>query len=136
MRLPTRDLLATALVGAAGVLYVLWNAGFAPVGLGSVRATGLVMLGLGFVASASAVVPSFDDLMRGNKVYLAVTSIIGTGAFVAGLVVLLAASETALGVLVVTMIVLWVTATAHHVVLANHAARRGPRPGRPSAAAH
>ena len=84
MRLPTRDLLATALVGAAGVLYVLWNAGFAPVGLGSVRATGLVMLGLGFVASASAVVPSFDDLMRGNKVYLAVTSIIGTGAFVAG----------------------------------------------------
>jgi len=43
----------------------------------------LVVLSLGFVASASAVVPGFDELMHGNKVYLVVTSLIGLVAFAA-----------------------------------------------------
>ena len=79
MRLPKQDIVATVLVAAAGLLYLLWAVGSAPLGLGSTRATGLVVLGLGFAASASAVVPNFDQLIHGNKAYLAVTSLIGRG---------------------------------------------------------
>ena len=96
MRITKRDVIATVLVAAAGVLYGLWVAGSAAAGLDSVRATGLVILGLGFAASASAVVPSFDQLLHGNKIYVAVTSIIGLVAFVAGVQMLIAASETGL----------------------------------------
>lgn len=136
MRLPKRDLLATALVAAAVVLYILWDAGSAPAGLGSVRATGLVILGLGFAASASAVVPSFEELLHGNKAYLGVTSIIGVAAFAAGLQMLLGSSETALGALVVAMAVLWVISTVHHVMLVAPASARAARPGPPSTPAH
>jgi hypothetical protein len=137
MSLPKRDVLATVLVAAAGVLYWLWAAGSAPPGLGSVRATGIVILALGFVASASAVVPSFDQLMHGNKAYVAVTSIIGLVAFAGGLQMLIADSETGLGVVMIAMVVLWAIATVHHVMLARPApAGRALRTGPPTAAAH
>ena len=96
MSLPKRDAIATVLVAVAGVLYWLWAVGSAPPGLGSVRATGTVILALGFVASASAVVPWFGQLMHGNKAYVTLTSIIGLVAFVGGLQMLIAASETGL----------------------------------------
>jgi hypothetical protein len=119
MRLPRRDIIATALVGAAGVLYLLWATESALPGMSGTRATGMVILGLGFVASASAVVPGFEDLLHGNKAYLALTSLIGLVAFGAGVQMLVSTSETALGVLVAGMIVLWLIATAHHVALAE-----------------
>jgi hypothetical protein len=62
--------------------------------MGGTRATGLVVLGLGFAASATAVVLGFDDLIHGNKIYLAVTSMIGLVAFGAGLQMLLSASRS------------------------------------------
>jgi hypothetical protein len=77
MRIPKRDIIATGLVGAAAVLYVLWAIGSAPPGMSGTRATGIIILALGFAASASAVVPSFDQLLHGSKAYLAVTSVIG-----------------------------------------------------------
>jgi hypothetical protein len=128
MRLPKRDLIATGLVAVAGVLYLLWAADAAPPGLTSMRATGLVMLGLGFAASASAVVPRFDNLIHGSKTYLAVTSLIGLVAFGAGLWMLLETSELALGVLMATMAVLWLIATVHHVLLAETTAVTRPIP--------
>jgi hypothetical protein len=41
------------------------------------RAIGAASLVLGFLASASAVAPSFDRLMDGNKPYLGITAVIG-----------------------------------------------------------
>lgn len=130
MRLPKRDLIATALVAVAGTLYLLWVVGAAPPAMDGTRATGLAVLGLGFAASASAVVPGFGDLIHGNKLYLVVTSMIGLVAFGAGLQMLLNASEAALGLLVAAMGVLWLIATLHHTLLARSAttsARAWPR---------
>ena len=119
MRLPKRDILATALVLLAGVLYLLWTVDAAPPGLSALRATGAVVLGLGFAASASAVVPGFDAVIHGSKSYLAVTSLIGLVAFVAGVQMLVATSELALGVMVGAMGVLWLISTVHHMSLAE-----------------
>jgi len=44
------------------------------------------------------VVPCFDQLLEGNKAYLVVTSLIGVFALIAGVVVLLTASDAGLDV--------------------------------------
>lgn len=119
MHLPKRDIVATCAVAAAVVLYVLWLLDATLPGMSSVRVTGLVILALGFVASAVAVVPSFQQLLHGDKGYLAVTSLLGLVALGAGIVMLWAASEVALGVLMAALAVLWVISTAHHVLLAR-----------------
>ncbi len=132
MRAPGRDIIATALVAVAGLIYVLWATGSTLPGLSGTRASGIVILALGFAASASAVVPGFEQLLHGNKVYLAVTMVIGVVALVGGVAMLIAASDTGLGVLMATMWVLWLTATIHHAVLAqsaaptDHTSRHGP----------
>ena len=117
MSLPKRDIIATALVAIGAVLYGLWAAEV----WSSVRATGIVVLALGFVASAGAVVPGFEQLIRGNKAYLAGTSLIGLVAFAAGVQMLVTASGTGLTVMVVAMGVLWLIATIHHTMLARRA---------------
>ena len=122
MRMPRRDIIATSLVGVAGLLYVLWAADSAPPGLSGIRATGIVILALGFAASASAVVPSFDQLLHGNKAYLAATSLIGLIALIAGVQMLVAASEAGLGVMMAAMLVLWLISTIHHSLLAETSA--------------
>ena len=119
MRIPRRDRIATTVVALAVIVYGLWASGSALPGMDGIRITGLVVLSLGFVASASAVVPGFDELMHGNKVYLVVTSLIGLVAFAGGIVMLVDASEVALGVVMAAMIVLWMIATVHHTVLAQ-----------------
>jgi len=121
MHLPKRDIIATGLVAAAGLLYALWAIESTLPGLSSIRATGIVILALGVAASASAVVPGFDQLIHGNKVYLVVASLIGVVAFIGGLQVLVAANETGLGVMLVAMVVLWLIATIHHSLLAQTA---------------
>jgi hypothetical protein len=115
MGFPKRDIIATALVAIAGVIYGLWAIGYWT----SVRATGAVVLAFGFVASASAVVPGFEQLIRGNRAYLVVTSLLGLVAFAAGIVMLLDASGTGLTVMMAAMGVLWLIATIHHALLAN-----------------
>ena len=115
MHFPKRDLLATGLVAVAGLVYVLWTLGI----VSNVRVAGIVMLVCGFAASASAVVPGFDDLLRGNRAYLVVTSLIGAVALVGGAAVLVAANETALSLVLAAMVVLWAIATVHHVLLAS-----------------
>lgn len=119
MRFPKRDVVATGAVALAVVLYLLWLADAALPGMGDIRVTGLVVLVLGFVASAVAVVPGFDELMHGDKVYLAVTSLIGLTALAAGVVMLWLESSTALALLMVALVVLWAIATTHHVRLAK-----------------
>lgn len=127
MHVPKRDMVATGLVAVAAILYLLWA--FEAAGLTSTRAVGIVILALGFAASASAVVPNFEQLIHGNKMYVAVTSILGVIALVAGIHMLVTASGTALGVLMGAMCVMWIMATVHHIQLAQAGApMRGPRP--------
>jgi hypothetical protein len=121
MRLPRRDVVATVLVAVAATLFTLWAFDVALFGLGAVRATGVVMLALGFAASASAVVPGFEELIHGNKTYRIVTSLIGFAAFGAGIVMLVNASGVALTVVMVAIGVLWLIATVHHALLARRA---------------
>jgi len=119
MNLQKRDLVATGLVAAAGVIYLLWLLDSLPTAMSGVRATGTVILALGFAASATAVVPTFGQLLHGNKVYLAVTSLLGVVALIAGVVMLVGSSQTALAVVMLAMITMWVIATTHHSLLAK-----------------
>jgi hypothetical protein len=121
MSLPKKDLIATALVAVAVVLYVLWALEGTLPGMSDTRVTAASILVLGFAASAIAVVPGFDQLVRGNKAYLATTSILGVVALVAGVQVMMTSSGVALSVVVATMIVLWAISTRHHLVLAREA---------------
>lgn len=118
MRLPKRDIVASCAVAVAVVAYVLWLADAALFGM-STRVTGLVVLVLGFVASASAVVPGFTQLLHGNRIHLAVTSLLGLVALVAGVMVLWSANTVALAVLVGALVLLWAISTTHHVLLAR-----------------
>ena len=136
MNLPKKDVIATGLVAVAGVLYLMWVTGSSPAALSGVRATGTVVLALGFVASAIAVVPSFDQLLHGNRTYVAVTSLIGLVAVIGGLLMLVAESGAGLTVVMGAMVVLWLIATIHHTLLAK-AAPPAPRvPGRSAVRSH
>jgi len=134
MRIPMRDRIATIMVALAVVLYALWATDFALPGMHSVRVTGLVVLVLGFVASASAVVPGFEELLHGSRLYLAGTSLVGSVACASGVVMLVSASEVALGVVMAAMSVLWTIATIHHTMLAG--AETAPRDRTPRAPRH
>ena len=59
---------------------------------------------------ASAVVPGFEQLIRGSRTYLAVTSLIGLVAFAAGIQMFVTASGTRLTVMVVAIGILWLIA--------------------------
>lgn len=96
MDVPTRDVVATSMVAAAAVAYALWEADAAPTGLDDVRATGLVVLALGFAASAVAVVPGFDELLRG---YLLGRAAVGLVALGGGVWALLGPSASGLRLL-------------------------------------
>ena len=138
MRLPKTDIIATCLVAAAAVLYLLWAIDSTLPGMSSTRATGVAILVLGFAASASAVVPAFGQLLHGSKAYLVITSLIGLAAAAAGVQMLITTSGAGLTVMMAAMAVLWLIATIHHSLLAKtgpprqatarQPARHGPRP--------
>jgi hypothetical protein len=133
MHLPKTDIIATALVAAAGLLYLLWAIGSTLPGMSSARATGVAVLALGFAASATAVVPTFGPLLHGSKTYLVLTSLIGLAATAAGVQMLITASGAGLTAVMAAMAVLWLIATIHHSLLAKtglpqQPARHAPRP--------
>jgi hypothetical protein len=119
MHLPKRDIIATGLVAVAGLLYLLWAIDSTLPGMSSTRATGVAVLALGFAASASAVVPGFDQLLHGNKAYLVMTSLIGLAALAAGVQMLITASGAGLTVVMAAMAALWLIATIHHSLQAR-----------------
>ena len=127
MRLHKKDAIATGLVAVAGVFYGLWAGGAAAPGMSSTRVTGSVVLALGFAASASAVVPTFDRLLHGSKSYIAVTSVLGLVALIGGVQALVAASDTGLTVVMCAMVALWAIATVHHGLEADGVARSRDR---------
>lgn len=119
MSLPRKDLIATGLVAVAVVLYLLWAIEVTLPGMRETRVTAASILVLGFAASAIAVVPGFEQLIRGNKAYLAITSILGVVAVVAGVQVMMTSSGVALTVVIAAMVVLWAISTSHHVAMAR-----------------
>ncbi len=119
MTLQKRDIVATVLVAAGAGIYLLWLFDTVPSGMSDVRTTGAIILALGFAASAIAVVPTFGQLLHGNRTYLAVTSLLGLGALIAGVVMLVGTSEPALAVVMGAMVTMWLIATIHHSRLAK-----------------
>lgn len=121
MRLNKTDVFASIAVGVAVAVYLLWLANASVPGLGSVRAVGAVVLALGWLASAVAVVPNFDELIHSSRLYLGVTGVLGITAVVAGVIVLVDASEPMLALLVSVTVAMWVLATIRHTLAARHA---------------
>ena len=123
--LTSQDRLASVFVAAGALVYLLWSFGVGSQGVRGARAVAGIALVLGFAASASAVVPGFDRLIHGNKLYLAGASLLGLGALAAGIAALVTGNEAMLGVLVATTIVLWVISTLRHTATSPGTSRPG-----------
>ena len=117
MRFGRRDLIATLCVTIGVVVYALWLADHPLPGLSSVRAVALVVLGTGVAASASAVVPSFVQLLHGSKMYMAITSLVGAVALVGGIIAVFRQTDVMLHLLVATTVALWIIATVRHTLM-------------------
>lgn len=137
MRLPRRDQIATLLVAVAAVAFGLWLAGVDTLGMSDTRVVAGIVLGLGFAASAAAVVPGFEELLHAPKAYLAAASLLGVVALAAGVAALVADSGPMLTALMAATAVLWVMATLRHARIAetSHAAHEPPVP-RPAPRVH
>ena len=112
MSIRMRDRIATVLVAIATLVYVLWFTGF--LGALTSSSVALIVLALGFIASASAVVPGFAALLTGSKPYLALASLGGLVALVCGAITVTQATEETLAILVIATIGLWAAATVRH----------------------
>jgi hypothetical protein len=120
MSIPWRDRIATLLVATATLIYGLWLAG----SLGGLTAGSVAMLilALGFIASASAVVPGFAALLSGSRAYLALASLGGVVALVCGVLTVAQATEQTLAILVIATIALWAAATFRHSMVRRSSA--------------
>jgi hypothetical protein len=107
-----RDRIATVLVVTATLIYGLWLVG--PLGGLTAGSIAMIVLALGFIASASAVVPGFAALLSGPRLYLALASFGGAVALTSGVLTVVRATGDTLAILVVMTIALWATATARH----------------------
>jgi hypothetical protein len=114
MHVPMRDVLATALVAVALIAYVAWLVGGFPV-VEKVSSVALVVLVMGVLASMSAVVPGFAQLVHGSWLYMGIASVGGLIAAVAGVLALVNEDSSALAVLVLATIALWAMSTARHM---------------------
>jgi hypothetical protein len=118
MRASWKDGLATLLVFAAGLLYILWVTDSA-FGAMTTRAVSVVVFALGFAACMSDV--SRMTLAYGPRsagrpptAYLVTATLVGVVALVAALGAVIAGSAAMLVTLVVTTGLLWVMATTAH----------------------
>jgi hypothetical protein len=122
-----RDVLATILIGVAFVVYAAWAIGTGlPVGT-DVSAVAIVILVLGVAASLSAVVPGWDELVSGPRLYFGTASVLGLIALVGGLVAVVTNDARALGLLILGTVVLWAISTARHLGVHRREQRLHPR---------
>jgi hypothetical protein len=84
-------------------------------GFDSVGAVAIAVLVLGVAASMSAVVPGWDDLIHGSRLYFAGASAIGVVALVAAMWAIIAGEATALAPLILATVVLWAISTMRHL---------------------
>jgi hypothetical protein len=113
-----RDGLATVFVAIGLVIYGAWVSGGDILGLESVEAVSLAVLGLGVAASASAVVTGWDELMaHGSRLYVFGASGLGGLALGAGLWAVFGRDPAGAAILVVATVALWAVSTARHLGL-------------------
>ncbi len=112
MNLTMRDRVATVLVATALLIYALRLGSF----LGGLTsgAVAVVILALGILASASAVVPGFLALLHGSKTYLAITSVCGLVALGSGILTVVNTTEGTLAILMTMTLLLWAAASLRH----------------------
>ena len=91
MSIPWRDRIATLLVATATLIYLLWLIG--PLEGLTASSIAVLVLVLGFIASASAVVPGFAALLSGSRLYLALASLGGLVALACGVLTVTQATE-------------------------------------------
>jgi hypothetical protein len=120
VRLTWRDELATIMVGAAALLTTLSLNEIAYTNM-SVRTLGGIVFALGLAACSidrkeMAGVYGVDGRRRPPAVYVAIASLLGFAALVAGVLTLVSASEAMLITLVATIVALWLGATIRHAV--------------------
>jgi hypothetical protein len=121
MRLTWRDGLATLLVAAAAVLYVLWGTGALMPGV-STRWMTVIAFALGVVACTAnqrelgEVYGATREGPRASGVYIALATALGIVMLVAGILAFVLASEAMLATLVAAMVALWLIATARHAL--------------------
>jgi hypothetical protein len=127
MRHPFRDLLATILVGGSLVVYVTWASGVGLLGPTDIRSVTGVVLVLGIAASMVAVVPGFEELLGGSRLYLAVASAAGLVAVGAGLWAFVGEEATALAALMAATIAMWAMSTLRHAGVHRPAPHLGHR---------
>lgn len=115
MSIPWRDRIATLAVALATLIYGLWVSG----SLGGLTAgsVAVLVLALGVLASASAVVPGFAALIAGSRLYLVLASLGGLVALACGVLTVAQATDNMLAILVIATIGLWAAATARHTMV-------------------
>jgi hypothetical protein len=121
MRLNWKDGLATAFVGAAAVLYLLWLGGTTVAGLSGPRtlAVAIFALGVGGCYAARSHMEGVYGVGRGPRpplFYVVLVSALGGLTLVAGIVALSSGSTTALATLTSAMVALWALATIRHSI--------------------
>jgi hypothetical protein len=120
MHLSWRDGLASVFVGAGAALYALWLTGTEVPGLSGTRVLAGVVLGLGLAASVTAVVYGVGaGLLGASKMYLAIASLIGLAALIAGVIAVVSVNETMLATLVASTVALWLMSTVRHAIAAE-----------------
>jgi hypothetical protein len=116
MSLTWRDGLATALVGAAGVFYLLWVGGTTVAGLSGPRtlAVAIFALGIGGCTTARSNMEAVYGVGGRARPAVLLTSVLGGLTLVAGFVAISGGSTAALATLTATMVALWALATIRH----------------------
>lgn len=109
-----RDMIATVLVAIGVILFGAWALKAPIAAFDAVEVLAIGILVLGVAASISAVVPGFGELLRGSRIYLGLTSLLGVVALVAGVYAVAAGESAALWLLVGATVILWAASTARH----------------------
>ncbi len=110
-----RDVLATVFVAIGVVVAVVVLLGADVAAVTEVRGAAIVLLVLGIAASISAVIPGWDELLAGSRMYFGVASVVGLAALAAGAWAIVANEALGLVAMVVATAALWAMSTARHV---------------------
>ena len=127
MRPLVRDVTATVLVALSLIVYAGWVWAVGPFESIDVRVVTVIVLVAGIAASMVAVVPGFEGLIHGSRLYLAVASGAGVVALVAGIWALVQEDANALAILMAATIAMWAMSTLRHASVRGPEARLGHR---------
>jgi hypothetical protein len=119
MSLTWKDGLATVLVGAGALLYLLWMGGATLTGLSGSRALAVAIFGLGVGGCYTAksnmeAMYGAGDRPRPPLLYVVIASVLGGVTLVAGVGAMLGGGTGALASLTAAMVALWALATIRH----------------------